>query len=119
MWVGELPSGTVVGLAFSPDAGTLYTGNNHGLLLAWDRSGQRPRQLLQLPLVRGGWQRVDRILPSPDGRSVRVPTGGRLDTLDPATGRPVALTWTDSRLEGATTTATGDLLVAWDWRQLW
>src|SRR5262249_21718867 len=95
MWVGELPSGTVTGLAFAPDGSTLYTGNNHGLLLAWDRGTQQPRELLQLPLINGVWARITRILPSPDGRTVRVPTTNpaRLDTLDPRTGKPLEPPW--------------------------
>jgi WD40 repeat protein len=123
MWVGELPSGQVLGLAFSPDAGTLYTGNTHGLLLAWDRGTATPRQLLQFPLVFGTWPRVDRILPDPEGRWVRVPTHGRLDTLDPRTGRPVSPAWESPRDPGGVyprygmvvTSAAGSLLLASDW----
>lgn len=123
MWVGELPSGQVTGLAFSPDAGTLYTGNGHGLLLAWDRGTATPRQLLQLPLVSGTWSPVDRILPDPEGRWVRVPTAGRLDTLDPRNGRPVSPAWESPRDPGAiysrygtvVTSPAGDLLLAFGW----
>src|SRR4051812_12927352 len=129
MWVGELPSGTVTGLAFAPDGSTLYTGNNHGLLLAWDRGTQQPRELLQLPLISGVWARITRILPSPDGRAVRVPTThpARLDTLDPRTGKPLEppwhvpliYEWRSYALVAAS--ATGDLLftAAWDLWAVW
>jgi WD40 repeat protein len=123
MWVGELPSGQVTGLAFSPDAGTLYTGNTHGLLLAWDRGTATPRQILQLPLVSGTWSAVNRILPDPEGRWVRVPTFGRLDTLDPRTGRPVSPEWEAPRDPGTispryvtvVTSSAGNLVLAADW----
>jgi WD40 repeat protein len=123
MWVGELPSGQVTGLAFSPDAGVLYTGNTHGLLLAWDRGTATPRQLLQLPIVSGTWSAVDRILPDPEGRWVRVPTRGRLDTLDPRTGRPVSPEWEaprdpgllDPRYSVVVTSSAGNLVLASGW----
>jgi uncharacterized protein (TIGR02996 family) len=48
MWQDKVKSGGVDGLAYSPDSGTIYTGDSRGRVTAWDRQSEKPRELFKV-----------------------------------------------------------------------
>lgn len=93
MWIGTLPrvpaGNTVTALAFSADARTLYTGDAHGYVRAWDLARHTHSRVFRRR-EGGGYRHILDFHQAPDGSRLFVDEGGRLvDALDPGRGAVV------------------------------
>ena len=66
-------------VAFSPDGAVLATGDEGGMVVLWDVSGDAPRRMLVLSNRPG---RIDALHVSPDGQVLAVEDCPGNDSLD-------------------------------------
>jgi WD40 repeat protein len=83
MWVQKLGGGGVIGLAYSPDGGTLYTTDGGGWLTAWDVAARAGKRLFR---VRPNERYYARAILMCGGRYAVIPVPGTARVWDTAAG---------------------------------
>jgi WD40 repeat protein len=86
MWVGDADRAEVLCFGFSPDGAMLYTGDDEGAVLAWDRATHEGRELFRIPKAPDGNVAVWQVAATPCGTRLLVPGRDRVYVLDPVTG---------------------------------
>jgi WD40 repeat protein len=82
MWIGEASGGGFVSFAFAPDGTTMYTGDDCGSVLAWDRQTHESRELYELDRFNGRRQAVWHLALTPAATRLLIPTRYRIEALD-------------------------------------
>ncbi|MFI6879152.1 WD40 repeat domain-containing serine/threonine protein kinase [Streptomyces sp. NPDC050400] len=78
-------AGAVRAVAYSPHDRTLFTGGDDGTLRAWDARTGAARA--ELATYKGKFDGVRCLAVHPEGATVAVGVGSRIELVDPATGR--------------------------------
>ncbi|MDT0449387.1 WD40 repeat domain-containing serine/threonine protein kinase [Streptomyces hesseae] len=81
---GRAHTGWVMSLTFSRDGQTLFSGSFDKTLKGWDVRSGIPRDVVSYD---GQNDYVDCLTLSPDGTTLAVGVGGRVELMDPSTGR--------------------------------
>ena len=87
MWIGEAPRHGFLSFAFAPN-GTIYTGDDLGSVLAWDRQTNDYQELFELPKINYGRQAVWRLELAPEADRLFVPVTRKVHVLDLPDGTP-------------------------------
>src|SRR5215211_1268363 len=87
MWVGEASRCELLSFAFAPD-GTMYTGDDSGCVLAWDRVTRESRELYQLPPVSDRRRGIWHLALGAGSTRLFVPGGDKIHVLELPEGTP-------------------------------
>jgi WD40 repeat protein len=88
MWVGEASRCEVLSFAFTPDGATMYTGNDSGCVLAWDRVTRESRELYELLPVHGRRRGIWQLALGADSTRLFVPGDDKIHVLELPEGEP-------------------------------